>query len=194
MTNAATDTLQRLDHILRSMRVSEYTHKTEVDEAKGIYRLDCSALVDWVLKLSAPQAYEAVLRQTAHKRPLAEDYVAVMGDTRSNGWNPLTRVDELQPGDVIAWTMPADINSTNTGHVMFVFEKPQAIGVGRHSIRVADSSSSTHAADSRDDHASIGTGVIVLVTEHERPVAYGWKGRDSKRFYRTHIVLGRPVS
>src|SRR6185295_19651719 len=58
--------------ILNNMKASAYSHKTKVDEASGIYEVDCSGLAVQILKKAAP----AALKTVAHKpggRALAHD-------------------------------------------------------------------------------------------------------------------------
>lgn len=96
---------------------------------------------------------------------------------------------------MVTWLTPEDSDSLNTGHVMIVLDKPTRSPrkPDEWLVKVADSTSSPHAADSRTGGANgLGTGTIGLVTDRSgHPTAYYWRGGESTALKRTTIELGR---
>lgn len=184
---------------LVDMRDTGYQHRTAVAAREGGYYFDCSGFVDYALAHSRPANLEA-LPVTRSTRPLAADFVrhfrAVAAGTAGGPWASVGTVPELRPGDVIAWLRPADVKSRNTGHVLVVLDTPvvNPNRAGEWLVRVADSTTSPHAEDSRgqsDD--GLGTGTIGLsVDAAGQPVGYYWRGGVSAVLKRTEIGLGRP--
>ena len=192
--------LRRLDARLRSTR---YVHATRIDERAGRYDFDCSAMASFVLARSAPRAHAAVLRRNGRGRPVARDFHDVIAaapvDVPRDGWLRLTRVQDLRPGDIIAWRRPPTVASRNTGHVAFVQEAPRRLDREgrRYLVRIVDSTSIPHGDDTRPRvHPSgFGYGNLTLFVETAGadPTAYGWYGLDTRVDFRTHIALGRAV-
>lgn len=184
---------------LVEMRDTRYQHRTAVAAQEGGYYFDCSGFVDYALAHSRPASLEA-LPVTRSTRPLAADFVrhfrAVAAGTAGGPWTSVGAVPELRPGDVIAWLRPADVKSRNTGHVLVVLETPAANPdrAGEWLVKVADSTTSPHADDSRDkSDDGLGTGTIGLSVDGAgRPVGYYWRGGVSTVLKHTEIALGRP--
>ena len=65
--------MRTLLRIERQLQHSEYSHVTRVIEKEGHYVFDCSGMVAWVLRRTAPGAYSAVL----------------YGDSGATGYGPL---------------------------------------------------------------------------------------------------------
>src|SRR5438046_2989821 len=61
--------LPRAHRNLETVKASTYSHKTFVDEAQGVWNVDCSGYVDWLLAHSHPPAM-AELRAATLRRPL----------------------------------------------------------------------------------------------------------------------------
>jgi hypothetical protein len=184
---------------LAAMRATHYLHTTRVDEASGTFFYDCSGLLDYAVGRARPADAKALPTSTKG-RALAGDIERYLhrGLTRPiQGWQALTRVDELGAGDVIAWQATEDSTTGDTGHVMIVLGVPtrNPARPGEWLVRVADSTLYPHASDSR--HAGIsglGTGTIGLVVDdREAPTAFYWQGGMSKQAKPTEIALGRPL-
>jgi hypothetical protein len=78
----------------------------------------------------------------------------------------VARVDAPGPGDVVAWLATEDSTSGDTGHVMVVLAAPTANSArtGEWLVRVADSTLSPHALDSRHSGRSgLGSGTIGML-------------------------------
>jgi hypothetical protein len=191
--------LERLARIADNLRESKYNHATVVDEKSGRYEFDCSGLVTWVLRRTAPGAHAALLARSA--RPVARDYYWELQraptERSPRGVRKVARVADALPGDIVAWLKPAQVQSVNTGHVAFLLEQPRPVeGVpGGFLVRIADASSYQHDADDRYEsgRTGFGTGTILLLADEETgaPRAYGWYGLRSRYVMETPIALGR---
>jgi hypothetical protein len=188
-----------IDRELAAMRVTRYQHTTRVDEASGTFMYDCSGLLDYALGRALP-ADAGVLPTTTSTRPLAGDIERYLRQGLTgpiDGWHALARVDELRPGDVVAWLATEDSKTGDTGHVMVVLAMPVANPARPNEwlVQVADSTLNPHARDSRKPgDTGLGTGTIGLATDgNGAPVAFYWQGGISDRAKTTEISLGRPA-
>ncbi|MDO9016707.1 MAG: hypothetical protein Q7V43_07335 [Myxococcales bacterium] len=192
-----------IERIRRNVRSTRYEHATRVDERAGRYDFDCSAMASLVLSHAAPRAHAAVLRRNGRGRPVARDFHDVIAaspvDRPRDGWLRLARVQDLRPGDVIAWRRPPTVASRNTGHVAFVQEAPRRLDRDgrRWLVRIADATSIPHGDDTRprQHQSGFGYGTLTLFVETPGgdPTAYGWYGLNTRIDFRTHIALGRAV-
>jgi len=189
--------VEEVQRELKAMRVTRYQHTTSVDESSGSYFYDCSGLLDYALGRSRPADLKPIPR--THARPLAGDIEGYLHGGLTNpmeGWQALARVDALGPGDVVAWQATEDSTTGDTGHVMVVLEAPtlNSARAAEWLVRVADSTLSPHALDSRHPGTTgLGTGTIgLLVDERGAPIAFYWRGGVSPQAKPTQIALGRP--
>ena len=195
-TEAVAATLASIEHNLTS---TKYQHRIAVDARRGVYRWDCSIMAAWILERAAPTARRTI----GVDKPLARDFYRAIERARSDhpagGWQRLTGVAALQPGDVFAWLKPEIFKErANTGHVGFIVAAPR-----RHPkyasvwlVRIADATTELHGDDSRPrgGEGGFGTATIAfLVDAAGAPRAYGWYGaaQDPATFVPTAIVLGR---
>ncbi|HEY3497731.1 MAG TPA: hypothetical protein VGK73_23700, partial [Polyangiaceae bacterium] len=162
--------MKKLGAISASLTESEYQYGLSVNEKRGIYRFDCSGMVHWVLRKSAPRAAWTAAHGLP-QRPLARDFQRRLAraplDRERGGWRRLARVDELRPGDVVAWLKPVEIESPNTGHVAFVL-LPPVLAPGYENaylVRIADSTRLHHDEDTRVGRNGFGFGTILLVSD-----------------------------
>lgn len=192
--------LGQIARITQNLQSSKYNHATVVDERQGRYEFDCSGFVTWVLRRSAPGAYSSLLARS--KRPLARDYYqelarAPLGERTPRGIRRIARIDQAEPGDIVAWLKPALLRSPHTGHVGFLLERPRALDdvAGGYLVRIADASSYQHQDDDRYEsgRTGFGSGTILLVADPEtgEPRAYGWFGLYSRWVLETSIAIGR---
>ena len=192
-----------VDGIQNNLVEGRYSHVTRVNEKAGSYEFDCSGMVAWVLRRSAPKAGSAVA-WTAGGRPLARDYYRRIARTKADkprwGWARVARVADTLPGDVIAWLRPKEIRSVNTGHVAFVVAPPKAVAghPNAYLLRIADASRYQHDHDTRRgterDGFGIGTILVLAHPETGAPYAYGWFGLRSGWILTTKMAIGRPVA
>jgi hypothetical protein len=195
-STAVANALTGVEHALTA---TKYQHRIAVDARKGIYRWDCSIMAAWILERTAPAARRAL----GVNKPLARDFYRTIErsptDRPDRGWQRLTDVAALAPGDLFAWLKPEMFKQrANTGHVGFAIGKPW-----RHPrfasvwlLRIADATTELHGNDSRPPGGDGGFGtatIAFLVDARGAPRAYGWYGeaQDPATFVPTQIVLGR---
>ncbi|HKY34309.1 MAG TPA: hypothetical protein VJN18_00085 [Polyangiaceae bacterium] len=194
----ANSIMQVLGDIARTVKYTEYSHGQRVNVREGIYVFDCSSMAHWVLKRAAPIAATTAARGLAG-RPLAADYqrriASIEPGEERGGWKRIGRVEDAEPGDVVAWLKPKIIESPNTGHVAFIVLPPTRVTgySDAYLVRVVDATSLLHADDTRTQGSGFGLGTILLVTESDgAPRAYGWVGIEWRAF-ETSIAIGRPT-
>jgi hypothetical protein len=194
-SRAARRVMKRLDKLDAEVQSTKYQHRTVVRRAEGYYAWDCSAMVSWVLKRSAPGALTTLDRD----RPVAVTYVRTIkkSPTRRarNGWRRIAHIEDVKPGDIFAWKRPPGFPSKNTGHVGFVLGAPEQLPhfPEAYKVRIADASSYRHEDDSRTPggEGGYGTGTILFLTDGEgQGIAYGWYGNET-RLIETPIYFGR---
>ncbi len=187
--------IQVLERIKQRVRHTAYKPVLRIDERRGRYEFDCSAMAGWVLRRSAPRARRAITR----RRPVARDFFAIIKrspTTRSRqGWRRLAHIGHALPGDVLAWKRPPWFRSRNTGHVAFVVHKPKAAGAG-FLIRIADATSLPHGEDTRVGITGFGHGTLYVPVDPAtgQGTAYGWFGQrsiDHNWLIETPVVIGR---
>jgi hypothetical protein len=186
--------LEEVRRVMSAAKTTRYSHVFEIDEQTGIFAFDCSGFVDYALSRSAPSALAALPRSPPkHMRPRAEDFVKGV-TSGASPWKSVGRVNDLEPGDIVAWIKPADSKSTNTGHVMVVNGAPHTLGGSEWAIPIADSTAIRHgSSDSRTPTKAtgIGQGTIVLVVDAGgTATSFRWSP-SSKNVHRTSIALGR---
>ena len=194
-TRAARKVMRRLEKLDREVQTTRYQHRTVIRRSEGHYAWDCSAMVTWILKRTAPTALAAIDKD----RPVAVSYVRIIkkAPTRRSreGWRRVPHIDDVRPGDVFAWKRPPGFPSKNTGHVGFVLDVPKPLphNPSAYKVRIADASSYRHEDDSRapGGEGGYGTGTILFLTDgHGQGIAYGWYGNET-RLIETPIYFGR---
>jgi hypothetical protein len=181
--------------MISDFKVTRYSHRTLIDRDRGVCEVDCSGFLVALLRQTSPQHLRQI--STHHKRPLAEDfYSAFSGKNgeRPTGWQPIKRVQDVEPGDVIAWLKQERQPGDNTGHVMLVEQKPAAESPNQFRVRVLDSTAHGHGSDSRiEGKSGIGGGTLWLDVDSEgRPIGYRWKSRRGT-LHQAPIAIGRAV-
>jgi hypothetical protein len=187
--------LDQAMHVFRNARSTAYTHKTTIEEDEGKFEFDCSGFVGYVLAKSQPSAL-AELRIATKRRPLAKHFVEFFQNLPAgSAWHEIARVQDLAPGDVIAWLKPDDVTTKNTGHVMIVRGAParDAEYTDVWAVPIIDSTAVPHGkGDSRKDTGvtGLGTGeVLLVVDEHDQPIGYRWSRGTKATLHKTTIAL-----
>lgn len=157
---------------------------------------DCSGFVSYVLHSVAPNQYENIHalqpdRPYPQSKTFAKFFNSLSNSAPTNGWIRVSSFSDLRRGDVIAWEKPLPPGSRgNTGHVMFVAQRPGAVeminGKKFVPITVLDSSSVTHfPPETLPPHThqrardGLGKGVIRLLLDADnKPIGY-WEGTYS---------------
>jgi hypothetical protein len=190
---------------------SSYQHRhTQVhwgDHGRGRYEshADCSGLVNRLLEHAYGIAPAELDRWLESGRPKASSYHRAIAER--NGFERITRVDEVLPGDIIAIRYPR--GSGNTGHVMVVADVPRAhhatppviAGTRQWEVAIIDSTTSDHGqGDTRHSasghfHPGVGRGVIRLYTDAAgHVVGHAWSPSPRSEFreqQERHVEIGR---
>jgi hypothetical protein len=197
---AAKALLSEANRELRLVKISSYSHKTQVNEAVGQFEYDCSGFLKYAIARSVPEALVSLQTATV-RRPLAKHFVRFITSLPPGKvvgrWRQIERVTDLVPGDIIAWIKPSTVVSDNTGHVMIV-----RAAIQRHPKRpneiivpVIDSTATRHGdSDSRHKAAKtgLGTGSIILVVDDtDKAVGYRWSRSQNSRTHTTKVALAR---
>jgi hypothetical protein len=201
--------------IVQSTRHTHYQHDPVVDPETGTYKLDCSEFVSYVLQGAAPAHYACIPKEPKAPCPRAFEYCdylrSIVYDNTNGwgrsyevdnalvyeavlGWRRIARLDEVRPGDVIAWRFARWSPGGDTGHVAFVAEKPRLAASGVTAVRVYDSSALAHWEDSRERDGAfvsgVGMGTLMFhVNGSGAPIAVQFGPSD--RFHSLPIVIGR---
>lgn len=167
------------------------------DAANGVYIVDCSNFVDNLIRDIYPNAYSKLVDRAGTEKPTSRsyyDFFTNLENIRTHYWNPVKRVDELRPGDILVFRPNPALSEESTGHVMVVMSKPSK-ATNSFLIRVADSSPFRHSQDTRQLHVSgIGIGTMQLKANPKtgQPYAYAWQV-GSRWTESMKIAMGRPI-
>jgi hypothetical protein len=184
--------------LIGGIRETHYEHNTRVVQSDGIYDMDCSGFVDYLLKRVAPEQYTHLPIETGHVRPRAAtyfDFFHSLPGTPVAGWKSIDQLADARRGDIIAWALEASTQkSGDTGHVVIVAAPPVSTNAREYRVTVYDSSGIRHDEDSRPEGTSgIGEGVITIrVDEHGTPV--GFRFGSHAHFHLEPIAIGRIVN
>jgi hypothetical protein len=185
------------ENLIADIRETHYQHKTYVVPAEGVYDMDCSGFVDYLLKRVAPQQYANLPIETGHARPRAAMYFDLFHGLPENpapGWKSIDRLADAQRGDIIAWSLEASTQKPgDTGHVVIVASPPVPANKREYRVEVYDSSGIHHDDDSRPKATSgIGKGVITFKVD-ERGIPVGFQFNSLAHFHLELIAIGRLV-
>jgi hypothetical protein len=186
------------EKLIGDIRETHYQHETHVVQSAGVYDMDCSGFVDFLLKRVAPDQYDRLPIEPGHARPRAVVYFELLdGLTRQDvpGWQPIRQLADAKRGDLIAWALEASTQKPgDTGHVVIVAAPPVLAAPGEYRVEVYDSSGIRHDDDSRPKGTSgIGKGVIIFrVDQQGMPV--GFQFNSHAHFHQESIAIGRIVN
>jgi hypothetical protein len=196
LLGAHEEVLDRAQNVWQGMHYSSYDHKAFIDETSGVYRVDCSSFLGFIIGKISKEAYDSLPIDTPHKRPRAKnfyDYFHALDEhEKQGGWMGIKRIFDLEKGDIIAWKYDPSLGKKDTGHVVMVYEKPILEKDGRYKVRVMDSSKGKHAEDSRGENQSgIGVGTMWFRVDSEGvPNGLYWSERSPK-ISEHAIAMGR---
>ncbi|MGP6156681.1 MAG: hypothetical protein ACLPYS_04040 [Vulcanimicrobiaceae bacterium] len=136
------------------------------------------------------------------RNPQAKDYYDALSAAR--GFSLVSRVDEMQPGDIIAIEYPP--GSRPTGHVMIVDSRPAPRAATKpvepqtrqYEVAVIDSSASFHGFDDTRyvrgaaHGTGVGRGLFRLYADAAgRVTGYSWSVRSVSHYYQ---FVQRPLA
>ena len=180
---------------LKSVKETHYQNKSHVDKTAGVFDLDCSGFVDYLLKQVAPDQYKQLPIEPGHTRPRAEAYYEFfisLAQRPTSGWEVVRRFSDLRRGDVIAWKKVIAAQETgDTGHVMIVAGPPTRQNNGSYRLTVYDSTKSPHDNDTRTPGTDgIGKGdLFFYVNPQDGPVAFQFSSQ--RKIHDAPISMGR---
>jgi uncharacterized iron-regulated protein len=184
--------------ILSSVRSTEYSHKTQIDEQQGKYLCDCSGLACYVLQQKFPQHYKAIPKPKGRARPLAVDFYRFFSGLPAapprDGWQQVPSLLDARPGDILAWKSDNPKPGASTGHVVFIDGRPVRDKDGQVRVEIIDSTSRGHGNDTRKSgQTGIGRGTMWFsVDDQGRPTGYRWSSARGK-LQQPPIAIGRVV-
>jgi hypothetical protein len=179
----------------QTMSATRYQHMDQENAAAGTYFYDCVGMVTYTLRLAAPQATDALLTDLRIKPgyvPSPPHYVQWFTslDTEPNpSWQEVSRVADVQPGDVLAWNLEANNpSSTVPGHSVIAAGPPLLLSDGSFALLVYDSTATPHGpfdsrrTDPRNETgpnglpSGLGKGTIQLIPDATTgaPVSVAW--------------------
>ncbi len=196
-------------HEFKTMTLTRYQHKTEVDRAVGSYQYDCVGFVSYALRQSAPQAWASVVSVCGLPRgripspPRYQTFFAGLASTPQPGWQAIAKVSELRPGDIVAWDQKT---KTSLGHAVVILGIPSPGTDGAWNVEVYDSTAAPHLDDSRAGdtraqpmdpggrHSGLGHGIMVLIADPVSGVLIGHRWNPKAKTIIGPIAAGRPTS
>ena len=109
-----------------------------VEESSGVYQIDCSGFVSYILANVAPEHWKLI--PTIHwPVPLAFEFFLffnALPTDGSDGWSSVASLLDCVPGDIIAWRRLA--TAGDTGHVFVVTGSPVVIEEGVVAVSACD--------------------------------------------------------
>lgn len=178
--------------LLASVKSTSYSHHSIIDEDSGSFVTDCSGLMTWLLKQEMPEHLAAIPIKRGRSHPVAVDFqeAFVAGAT---GWQRIARVQDVRPGDVLAWRYLNPKPGKSTGHVMVIDSAAVPDGDSVFSVAVIDSTTAPHDDDTRSDTDGVGRGTIHLRVDADgAPVEV--RGKSSSVFRKHAFAIGRAVN
>lgn len=200
-----------IDNESFTTRIVNYVHKivsnfnyskyrmggTHWDDAKGVYILDCSRYIDYLLEAMHPEAYSSLVSSSGSDQPNSRHYYDFFSNLSNDGqeyWNKIEHVEQLQAGDILVFQYKNSRKRTTGGHVMVVMDKPIRDS-DAFLVRVADSARGAHSEDTREPHDSgIGIGTLLLQANPKtgRPSAFAWTFHSYWQ-HNVNFAMARPV-
>jgi hypothetical protein len=183
------------EELISKVKETHYRHETEIDTATGVYNLDCSGFVDFLLKEFAPRQFAELPVEPGHTRPRAAIYYELIHGLTEHplpGWVPVQELADAQPGDIIAWELSAPAPS-DSGHVAIVAETPLQVAPDLYQVTVYDSSRIRHDNDTRAKGTSgVGRGTITIrIDPSGKPIEFRFNSHV--HFHSEPIAIGRVV-
>lgn len=196
--NGSENLADSAERLLSEMRETHYQHRTYADKSRGVYDMDCSGFVDYLLKEIAPAQFAALRIEPGHTRPRAAIYFDLftrLNKSPSPGWEAVPKLSAARRGDILAWQLAASTaEAGDTGHVVIVAAAPVEQRNHLYRVEVYDSSVIRHEEDSRPEGANgVGEGVITFrVNANGQPI--GFQFNSHAHYHGEPIAIGRLVN
>jgi len=173
--------------VLANVKETRYVHAISVDAGAGIYDVDCSGLVSWILQQIATRHLQQIPVDASAGRSLARDYYQFFASRSAEaeqGWQQMFGLINARKGDLIGWQLPPAPHG-DTGHVFVVHAAPVPNQDGTVRIHVIDASDVRHFDDSRGTGAGqfatgVGSGFIHFQVDGDgNPTAFQFNATDA---------------
>jgi hypothetical protein len=173
--------------VLANVKETRYVHTQHVDAAIGVYDVDCSGFVSWILQQIAPRHLQQIPVDDRAGRPLARDYYEFFASRSveaEQGWQQIFGLRNVGRGDLIGWLL-SETPHGDTGHVFVVQAMPLPNPDGTFRVSVIDASDVKHFEDSRGTGpgqfpTGVGSGFIHFKVGGEgNPTAFQFNATDA---------------
>jgi len=184
--------------IVENARYSTYQPESYIDEPAGIFDVDCSGFVAYVLERIAPDRLREIPKRPGENRPRACEYFEFFDSLKPGdipGWQRVDTVLQCKRGDLVAWREP-EILGESSGHVLMVAGEPEIRDDGVVAVPVYDSAIVPHFDDSRQAGGTHNTGVgmgILLFQVDGDGRAMGETFGPSEVFRKHAVALARVI-
>lgn len=191
---------------------NEYTNKNRFTRMPGekastdyIVQADCVAFVEDMFKRTRAGVPEQIPTQKFKNWHSIHDYVPAM-DAEA-GFAKIAKVEDLHPGDVIAWLFIDMKGHRHDGHIAFIDTAPTKIksrapytwSSTQYEVKIIDTSSEVKSADDTrapTNSKGVGRGTIRLYADDKTGVLSGVIFDNGRKLHEQdkdwHIVMGRP--
>ena len=182
--------------ILESIKLTEYRHKTDIDEKKGAYYCDCSGFLGYVLNRTVAKEGKGPFGD-GKIRPLAMHYELVFAaapDKVEKGarWQRVVRVVDARPGDVLAWRHDKP-KPGNTGHVVIVDKTPVVEDDGLARVEIIDSTTLPSSDLAGKGKSGIGRRTMWLTVDKDGRATGTVRGKRTSKPKLEAISIGRAL-
>jgi hypothetical protein len=178
-----------------TMVATRYQHHDVENAQGGTYFYDCVGMVTYTLRLATPSAIEALESDLGIRKGFVPNpahylqWFTALPAEPNQSWSPVTRVEDLLPGDVLAWTIEANNpHPVPAGHALVAAGPPLPLSDGSYALLVYDSTGTPHGpfdtrrTDPRNElgpnglPSGLGRGTIQLFVDPVTgaPVAEAW--------------------
>ena len=191
---------------------NEYTNAgrfTRMPGEKGareyVVHADCVAFVEDMFKRARTGVPEQIPTQKFKNWHSIHDYVPAM-DAEA-GFTKIAKVEDLRPGDVIAWLFIDMKGHRHDGHIALIDTAPVKIksrtpytwSSTQYEVKIIDTSSEIKSADDTrapSNSKGVGRGTIRLYADDKTGLLSGVIFDNGRKIHEQdkdwHIVMGRP--
>jgi hypothetical protein len=196
-----------------TMTATHYQHTYSENAAQGVYFYDCVGFVTYTLGLAAPNARRAIIADLGIRPgyvpspPAYVHFFTTIVTEPVPSWQAVTRVADIQPGDIIAWNYEANNPQAQVnGHAVIAAGPPLPLADGSFALLVYDSTATPHGptdtrrTDPRNETgpnglpSGLGRGTLQLIPDPTTgaPAAFAWSFGTA--CFTPPIAIGRALN